>query len=756
MFSKFVKKNFIPILIIIFLPLIFFYKLILHPTSVLYPASDILAAYSPWRNFYAQSLLEHKIIPLWNPFEFSGVPYIANASSGIMYPFTVLFLLFPADLAFGYGFLLDFILLGLFSYLFMRSLNIGKIGALGASIILTFSGTVFTRIYAGHLFILDTFLWLPLLLYFVEKTFKKENYLYSFYASIPIALMLVSGNPQISLYALLFTFLFVFLRIAFSSERKVIFKYSIGIIIALFFGALLSLGQIIPLLEFSRVSSRGGGVDYFFASTFSLPPKQVLSFFLPFFFGSPVDGTFWGKGNFWEVNGYIGTGSLILVLFAFLNKKNAYVKIFLILASFSIIFSLGSYSFIFPLFYKFVPLFNLFRAPARFIFFYTLSFSVLAGIGIDLMLNNTKPQLTKNIKRISAVLICFGFILSVLSLFLNFINFQDLFEKYILRSNYAIGIDHKILYNKIVSSFSLLSIFLLLSSAVIYKSQIKSFKKIAGLFIIALLVIELFIFDSQFLETKKVENYYEIPEEIKFIKNDKDIYRIYDFDTGTFNLAEREKIENISGYNPAYLSYYRDFVWEIGPYLNNKSDSYFQISKINNFNILRFLNVKYILSKDSIDSYNLRFLYKKRFYVYELLGTLPRGYLIDFSTKENKDFNLPPNVIEVPVVRKNSNTLSSKFDLKERKRLVLSEVLYPGWVAFDNNKKVKIEKFYIFRSFMVEKGKHNILLIYNPQSFEIGRLASLVSLIILIIIIILFSKRTINISRISNIIKRSK
>ena len=251
-----IKKNII-LVIIILLTLLFFYKLILHPTSVLYPASDILAAYSPWRNFYAQSLLENKIIPLWNPFEFSGVPFIANASSGIMYPFTILFLLFPADLAFGYGFLLDFILLGLFSYLFMRSLNIGKIGALGASIILTFSGTVFTRIYPGHLFILDTFLWLPLLLYFVERTYKKENFLYSLYASIPIALMLVSGNPQIALYALLFTLIFIFLRIFFAIDRKVIFKYSLGIVISLFFGVLLSLGHVIPLLEFSSASSRG-------------------------------------------------------------------------------------------------------------------------------------------------------------------------------------------------------------------------------------------------------------------------------------------------------------------------------------------------------------------------------------------------------------------------------------------------------------------------------------------------------------------
>lgn len=749
-----IKKFIIPIIIIL-LPLLFFYKLVLHPTDVLFPASDILSAYSPWRNFFAQGLLGNKIIPLWNPFEFSGIPFIANASSGIMYPFTILFLVFPVDLAFGYGFLLDFILLGLFSYLFMRSLSVGKIGSLGASIILTFSGTVFTRIYSGHLFILDTFLWFPLLLYFIEKTFKKENFLYSFYASIPVALMLVSGNPQIALYALLFSLIYVFLKLFFSNQRKSSFKYSFGIIVALFFGVLLSLGQTIPLLEFSSVSSRGGGVDYSFASTFSLPPKQLISFFLPFFFGSPVDNTFWGKGNFWELCGYIGIGSLIFVTFSSLTKKNVYVKIFSILALFSLIFSLGSYSFIFPFFYKFIPFFDLFRVPARFIFFYTFSFSVLAGIGIDFILSNKKPQPTKNIKIISFILISLGLILSIASLFINFISFEDLFEKSVLKNSYAFGIDHNILYKHVISSFSLFTIFILLTSIIIYASQFKSFKKIAGILIVILLVLELFIFDKNFLETKKISNYYQIPEEIKFIKRDKDLYRIYDFDTSSFHLAEREKIENITGYNPTYLSYYRDFVWEIGPHLNNKSDSYFQISKINNFNILRFLNVKYILSKNSISSDNLKFLYRKEFYVYELVSTLPRAYLIDFNTKENKNFKLPTNVTKVSVVRKNSNSLSLRFDLKEKKKLVLSEVVYPGWVAYDNYKEIKIQKFYIFRSFNLEKGQHNILLKYNPKSFNVGVLISLVSLISLIVIILLI-KGLFSLSKIYNIIKRFK
>src|ERR1035437_3863570 len=128
----------LPIVALLFLPLVFFYQLLLHPTSVLYPATDVLTAYSLWKNFYVQNVAIHHVMPLWNPYEFSGVPFVANASSGIAFPLGILFFIFPVDLAFGYAFILDFILLGLFTYLFARSLNIGKTGALATGIIITF------------------------------------------------------------------------------------------------------------------------------------------------------------------------------------------------------------------------------------------------------------------------------------------------------------------------------------------------------------------------------------------------------------------------------------------------------------------------------------------------------------------------------------------------------------------------------------------------------------------------------------------
>ena len=617
---KFIRQNLIYILIIIFLPFVFFYKLLINSIHVLSPASDILSAYSPWRNFLVNHFINFKAIPLWNPYEFSGTPLIANVSSGIAYPFTIIFFLFPVDLAFGYAFILDFILLGLFTYFFARSIRIGQGGASVASIVSTFSGTVFSTIYPGHLFILDTFLWFPLLLYFFEKGLQSKKIIYSLLSSIPISFMLLSGNSQIVLYAVFFSFIYILLRTLLGKHKKGAIKFSVFMfLIPLILGILIAAIQVFPTLEFLGVSSRGGGVEYSFASSFSLPPKQIVSFILPFFFGSPLDNSFWGRGNFWELCGYLGIISLILAGLSLAIKRNVYIKIFFFFAVFSVSFALGKYFIVFPFFYKFVPLFDLFRVPARILFFYAFSVSILAGIGFDFFISKGKEVVSQNFgRKLRLTILIASGTLMLTSILLKFVNLDVVFNNFVLSHKYGLNLNHTILYNYVIYSFLVSSVFFFMFSIILYIYPKYLKKNITVPIIIALLIMEFFIFDNQFVGTMDQKEYYKIPDEIRFIKKDKSVFRIYDWNVNVFYLAEREGIRNVIGYNPINLAYYKNFFWNLGPHEDDVSDSYIQIAQLKNFNILRFLNVKYLLSKKEIKNDNLMFAYKKNFYVYKL------------------------------------------------------------------------------------------------------------------------------------------
>lgn len=740
MFKKFIKENFFPVLVIVFLPFIFFNKLLLNPNHVLSPASDVLNAYSIWKNFFVHHVFLYREIPLWNPLEFSGTPFIANPSSGMIYPLTLIFFLIPVDLAFGYAFILNFILLGLFTYIFARSINIGKVGALAASISITFSGTVFSRIYPGHLFILDTFIWFPLILYLFEKGLQRRSILYGFYCAIPISLMLLAGNAQIALYVIFVSFLYMLIRPLLEENKRYFYKQAIRIFVpAIIFGILLSAIQILPIIEFSQISSRSGGVDYSFASSFSLPPKKIISFIFPFFFGSPMDNSYWGLGNFWEFCGYLGIAPLLFALVSFFIKSNKYVKLFFFICIFSILFSLGKYGPFFNFFYNFVPFFDLFRAPSRFLFFYAFAFSILSGFGINtLAKNKIKPD---KIKKFAYIIILVSFIATLITslTYLKILNFQSIFESLILKNRLDLMTKKDILYEHMIFSFITFSIFLFLSSVVLVLFINRPKNKILGHLALIVMVVELFVLNSQFVSTQKPEKYYKTPPEINFIKKDKSTFRVFDFNTGLYSLGQRSSLESITGYNPTYVGYYRDFIWGIGQHEGNKSDSFIQLKSISNYNGLRYLNVKYILSKKEIKNQNLKLMFKNKYYIYELQDTLPRAYLVD-ETDINVQ-KLPSKITPIVKSRINANKFSLNFESKNKQKLILSEIWYPGWIAYDNGKEIKINKFLIFRSLNVLPGKHAIEMEYRPMSFELGKWVTFVSLIILLVSVFIIGRK---------------
>ncbi|MDO8451696.1 MAG: hypothetical protein Q7S76_02395, partial [bacterium] len=62
---------------------------------------DIHRQYYFYRQFLRESL-SNGVIPWWNPYIFSGVPFIANPVVNFWYPLNWLFLFFPLNLAYSW------------------------------------------------------------------------------------------------------------------------------------------------------------------------------------------------------------------------------------------------------------------------------------------------------------------------------------------------------------------------------------------------------------------------------------------------------------------------------------------------------------------------------------------------------------------------------------------------------------------------------------------------------------------------------
>lgn len=744
--ERYIKKIDQEILIIFVLSIIFFYKLFLNSSEIINPASDLQNVYFNMKLFFVDNIKNFFRLPLWYPYNLSGITYIGAPDSAVFSPFNILYLVFPVSFAFGISFVLNVFLIGTFTYLFARLIKISKFGSLISSVVMMFGGPFISLIYPGHTFVADTITWVPLLFYFYEKSIQRKTLFYGIFAGIFFGFILIAGHIQPGIYGFIAVNIYLLLRILLSKKTKNNLKFFILPVITVIIGFFLFAVEFLPIIESSLYSNRTAGLTFEFASDYSLPPKQLLSFVFPNAFGNPIDQTYWGRGNFWSLCGYMGIIPVVLTAFSLVKKKNIYILIFIFLGFFAIFYSFGKYSFVFPFFYKYVPGFDLFRVPSRFLYIFGFSISILAGFGFDKLLK-LKENNINVIHRISKVIILIIIFLSVVIAFLN----QNgtliyYYEKIAPASVYGIGITRSLLLNYLILDFSVLSVSILCFFLLLLL-KIKN-QKIFNILILVLILFNSWFYWIKYYETKNFNLVFKKPEVVKELLKDRSDYRVMDLSGELIKELSYSKIKIVIGEKSTYPAFYKEFIWLMGDYKYLPYDVYTQIYNIKNTNILKLLNVKYVISKNKLSNKDLELIYKNgKYYLYKLNETIPRAYIVsdnkfvkntsealellkinNFQIKKVALIEGAPIKInnkqdykELTTIDVNSDKIEIKKFYSKAGILVLSEQWYPGWNAYDNGKKIKIYKTNgILRGLILNEGNHHIVFKYEPESFKIG------------------------------------
>src|SRR2546427_9648926 len=127
---------------------------------------DLYAQFFP-RYVYAASVMWRGDIPLWNPYELCGMPFLATAQ-GVLNPFLVaLFGLVPQSLALHVYFLIHFFLSGLLTYVLCRKIGLGWQGAAVAGVAWAFSPALTRSVY--HPGRIGSLLYLPVVFLLGER-----------------------------------------------------------------------------------------------------------------------------------------------------------------------------------------------------------------------------------------------------------------------------------------------------------------------------------------------------------------------------------------------------------------------------------------------------------------------------------------------------------------------------------------------------------------------------------------------------------
>ncbi len=106
-------------------------------------------------------------LPLWAPEIFGGYPIFSDGEAGSLYPPHLLsLLLLPVETAFTWLRPIRFFQAALFTYLFCRTVRIGRFGSVVGGITFGFSGFALAQMH--HTNISTAAVWLPLILAFGE------------------------------------------------------------------------------------------------------------------------------------------------------------------------------------------------------------------------------------------------------------------------------------------------------------------------------------------------------------------------------------------------------------------------------------------------------------------------------------------------------------------------------------------------------------------------------------------------------------
>ncbi len=272
---------------------------------------DALGQYFPWRTFAAREL-QSGHIPLWNPYQFSGAPFIANGQSAVFYPLNIVFWIFDVARAFGLSAFLHTLLASIGTYALLQNWKLTRAASLLGAVAFGFCGYLASWVMLPTL--ANTASWLPLALLCLERSLPEKGInprpLVALVAVLACAML--AGHAQIFFYILVA----LTLRMLFLPGKG---RAILALCTAFVGCGVMAALQILPTLELARNGHRAGGGPTMEGWNF-LVPRALQIGDLPSLL---IPG--WPHLSFSENFGYIGFGTFLLaasaVLFLFLNSK---------------------------------------------------------------------------------------------------------------------------------------------------------------------------------------------------------------------------------------------------------------------------------------------------------------------------------------------------------------------------------------------------------------------------------------------------
>ena len=584
------------------------------------------------REFYA-NLIQEGMFPLWNPFILGGTPFLESLAGGdSLYPPSLLLLMvLEPHRALGWKLIIHIVLAGYFMYKWIQSLELSDRSAFCAAVAYSLSPVMVSLVHGGQdgkIFVIA----LTPLLFWRTESFSNYPSVRNFsLLSIVIGSIILTTHFQMAYFLFIGTGVYFITKLFMSTPQEGSkagqsflagrIKFSLVYALSALLGLALSAVQFFPatsyVVDLSRRTSTTVEATAIenrsYSGSWSLHPEEIMGLAVPEFVGVTngnepwTQNTYWGRNGFKGNHEYLGIAVLLLAGVGLFNRRNKYLKGYMLsMGLVAMLFALGEHTPLWGLFYEWVPGIPLFRAPSLSIFLTTFSAITLMALGLEdlFTLSDAKSHQSKW-KRMSKFLFAMwllmfcGFFFArsgMLSDFWTTIFYEDISEtaKEILRSS-QVFITRGFLFSLMVLS-GLLAVLVALRKK--YLSLQLSF-----ILIIFILSFDFVRVNSAFISTVDFQSFRTPSESTKTLveqQRKETPFRVLslaglngqDVRPGMFGL------ELAGGHHPNDIGRYRDLIGMKGSGL--------PINLITNPNVLKLLNVRYVLWPNQLKTFRPR------------------------------------------------------------------------------------------------------------------------------------------------------
>jgi hypothetical protein len=513
----------------------------------------------------------------------------------------------------------------------------------------------------------------------------------------------------------------------------------------------------------SEERSTSDGVQIEYATQWSTHPSELLTWFIPRFYGgmsgekytgneisqlrNRVIPGYWGHMPFTQSYEYMGVISLLLAfigIYAF--RKNTFIISLLILAAFFILLSFGRHFISFyNLFYNHFPFFNKFRAPVMSVTVTSFIVAILAAYGLKYLFSLPATQTIKENKPILYIFagfIVLGIAVTLAAQGFSFTHARDNYDPRVIE---IIKSARKEFITKDLIRYFMLV--MLAGGAV----MAYLYRKISyGFMIISLSILVMYdLIDIQnryhgkYIDVQKLEKqYFKTTDTDRFLLADKESYRIFPMGKNFSDNRWAYYHQTIGGYSPIKMYAVEEL---IANNLYNGWDKQLPV----NFNVLKILNTKYIISSQKFNHDHITLVSEdkqNKLYTYLFNEHLPRGFFVGnykiikdeydrlaYINNKNFDPSLTAILEESPlekfdkpdsswVIVSSLNPNERRFKVfSDRKTLfVISEIYYPpGWNIYLDDQLVKqiYKTNHAIQSIILPQGEHQVDVRFTPDSY---------------------------------------